>query len=120
MTAEVGQQFGPDRVEQPVGVKVGGERIDLGQGGLRAECEPGRDRPVEAHDRRGRAPGSSGDRPGGPRRRPVAARAQASEVLVTSTVQMLGLGSEVSFTGRDLHTLKGVPDRWQLFAVECT
>jgi class 3 adenylate cyclase len=50
----------------------------------------------------------------------VAALAQASEVLVTSTVQMLVLGSGISFADRGLHTLKGVPDRWQLYAVEHT
>ena len=48
----------------------------------------------------------------------VAALAQASEVLVTNTVQMLVLGSGISFADRGLHTLKGVPDEWQLFAVE--
>ncbi|HEY7430726.1 MAG TPA: adenylate/guanylate cyclase domain-containing protein [Streptosporangiaceae bacterium] len=50
----------------------------------------------------------------------VAALAQASEVLVTSTVQMLVLGSGIGFADRGLHTLKGVPDAWQLFAVERT
>jgi pimeloyl-ACP methyl ester carboxylesterase len=50
----------------------------------------------------------------------VAALAQASEVLVTSTVQMLVLGSGISFADRGLHELKGVPDEWQLFAVEHT
>jgi class 3 adenylate cyclase len=46
------------------------------------------------------------------------ALAQASEVLVTSTVQMLVLGSEISFADRGEHTLKGVPGRWHLFAVQ--
>ena len=50
----------------------------------------------------------------------VAALAQASEVLVTSTVQMLVLGSGISFADRGEHTLKGVPGQWQLFAVENT
>jgi class 3 adenylate cyclase len=50
----------------------------------------------------------------------VAALAQASEVLVTSTVRALVLGSGISFADRGLHELKGVPDRWQLFAVEHT
>lgn len=50
----------------------------------------------------------------------VAALAGASDVLVTSTVQMLVLGSGIAFTDRGNHTLKGVPDRWQLFAVEHT
>ena len=48
----------------------------------------------------------------------VAALAQASEVLVTGTVRMLVLGSGISFTDRGVHTLKGVADEWQLFAVE--
>ena len=50
----------------------------------------------------------------------VAALAQASEVLVTSTVQMLVLGSGIGFADRGPHRLKGVPDQWQLFAVEHT
>ena len=50
----------------------------------------------------------------------VAALAQASEVLVTNTVQMLVLGSGIGFADRGLHELKGVPDEWQLFAVEHT
>lgn len=50
----------------------------------------------------------------------VAALAQASEVLVTNTVQMLVLGSGIGFADRGRHRLKGVPDEWQLFAVEHT
>jgi class 3 adenylate cyclase len=46
------------------------------------------------------------------------ALAQASEVLVTSTVQMLVLGSGISFADRGEHDLKGIPGRWRLFAVE--
>src|SRR5262245_60266378 len=46
----------------------------------------------------------------------VAALAQASEVLVTSTVQMLVLGSGISFADRGEHALKGVPGQWHLFA----
>jgi class 3 adenylate cyclase len=48
----------------------------------------------------------------------VAALAGASEVLVTSTVQTLVLGSGIAFAGRGSHTLKGVPDQWRLFAAE--
>jgi class 3 adenylate cyclase len=48
----------------------------------------------------------------------VAALAQASEVLVTSTVQMLVLGSGITFADRGEHSLKGVPGKWHLFAVE--
>ena len=50
----------------------------------------------------------------------VAALAQASEVLVTSTVQMLVLGSGISFTDHGRHTLKGVPESWQLFSIRHT
>ena len=46
----------------------------------------------------------------------VAGLAQASEVLVTSTVQMLVLGSGISFADRGEHALKGVPGQWHLFA----
>jgi class 3 adenylate cyclase/alpha-beta hydrolase superfamily lysophospholipase len=48
----------------------------------------------------------------------VAALAGANEVLVTSTVRTLVLGSGITFADRGLHRLKGVPDQWQLFAVE--
>jgi class 3 adenylate cyclase len=48
----------------------------------------------------------------------VAALARASEVLVTSTVQTLVLGSGIGFADRGSHSLKGVPERWHLFAVE--
>ena len=46
------------------------------------------------------------------------ALAQAGEVLVTSTVQMLVLGSGIGFADRGEHTLKGVPGQWHLFAVQ--
>jgi class 3 adenylate cyclase len=48
----------------------------------------------------------------------VAALARSSEVLATSTVQMLVLGSGISFADRGRHRFKGVPGQWQLFAVE--
>jgi len=48
----------------------------------------------------------------------VAALARASEVLVTSTVQTLVLGSGIGFADRGSHSLKGVPERWHLFAVK--
>jgi class 3 adenylate cyclase len=50
----------------------------------------------------------------------VAALAQADEVLVTSTMQMLVLGSGISFADRGRHSLKGIPDQWRLFAVDHT
>jgi len=48
----------------------------------------------------------------------VAAHAGAGEVLVTSTVKTLVLGSGITFADRGLHVLKGIPGRWRLFAVE--
>ena len=47
----------------------------------------------------------------------VAALARPGEVLVTSTVKQLVPGSGINFAGRGAHTLKGVADQWQLFAV---
>jgi len=47
----------------------------------------------------------------------VAALAQPGEVLVTSTVTQLVLGSVIHFAARGAHTLKGIADQWQLFAV---
>ena len=47
----------------------------------------------------------------------VPALAGASEVLVTSVVQALVLDSGITFADRGVHSLKGVPDTWQLFAV---
>jgi pimeloyl-ACP methyl ester carboxylesterase len=47
----------------------------------------------------------------------VAAKAQPREVLVSSTVKDLVAGSEIQFEDRGEHELKGVPDRWRLFAV---
>ncbi|MGH2619456.1 MAG: adenylate/guanylate cyclase domain-containing protein [Anaerolineales bacterium] len=47
----------------------------------------------------------------------VAAAAQASEVLVSSTVNDLVAGSGIRFTERGIHVLKGVPGEWHLFSV---
>ena len=47
----------------------------------------------------------------------VAAQATPGEVLVTDVVRALVLGSGLSFTDRGVHSLKGVPGTWQLFAV---
>jgi class 3 adenylate cyclase len=46
----------------------------------------------------------------------VAARAEAGEVLVSSTVKDLVAGSGVDFEDRGVHELKGVPGTWSLFA----
>ncbi len=46
----------------------------------------------------------------------ISALAKSGEVLVSSTVKDLVAGSRVVFEDRGIHTLKGVPDEWQLFA----
>jgi len=48
----------------------------------------------------------------------VAARAAASEVLVSSTVKDLVAGSGIAFEDRGSHQLKGVPDEWHIFAAK--
>jgi class 3 adenylate cyclase len=48
----------------------------------------------------------------------VSARAEPQELLVSRTVKDLVAGSGLAFTDRGAHTLKGVPDTWQLYAVE--
>ncbi|HEX6009324.1 MAG TPA: adenylate/guanylate cyclase domain-containing protein, partial [Actinomycetota bacterium] len=48
----------------------------------------------------------------------AAALAAPGEVLVSRTVVDLVAGSGISFTDRGEHSLKGVPNVWQLFAVE--
>jgi class 3 adenylate cyclase len=48
----------------------------------------------------------------------VSALAGPGEVLVSSTVKDLVAGSGIAFADRGMHTLKGVPDEWRLFAVE--
>jgi hypothetical protein len=51
VAAEPGQQAGPQRVEQPVAVQLGSERLDLRQCGLRTLEVAGRHGPVEQHHR---------------------------------------------------------------------
>jgi pimeloyl-ACP methyl ester carboxylesterase len=46
----------------------------------------------------------------------IASLATAGEVLVSRTVRDLVAGSGLEFLGRGEHELKGVPDRWELFA----
>ena len=48
----------------------------------------------------------------------VSALAQADEVLVSSTVKDLVAGARLRFADRGMHSLKGVPGEWRLFAVE--
>jgi class 3 adenylate cyclase len=47
----------------------------------------------------------------------VSAKATAGEVLVSSTVKDLVVGSPLEFDERGEHVLKGVPGEWRLFAV---
>jgi class 3 adenylate cyclase len=44
-------------------------------------------------------------------------RAQPSEVLVSSTVKDLVVGSGIDFEERGAHELRGVPGEWQLYSV---
>jgi class 3 adenylate cyclase len=48
----------------------------------------------------------------------VASAAGPSEVLVSSTVKDLVVGSGLRFQDRGVHVLKGVPDEWRLFPLE--
>jgi class 3 adenylate cyclase len=48
----------------------------------------------------------------------VAAKAGASEVLVSSAVKDLMPESGINFMDRGAHKLKGVPDRWRLYLVD--
>jgi class 3 adenylate cyclase len=48
----------------------------------------------------------------------VAALAGPGQVLTSSTVKDLVVGSGIGFEPRGSHTLKGVPDDWLLFAVQ--
>jgi class 3 adenylate cyclase len=48
----------------------------------------------------------------------VQAHAQPDEVLASRTVADLVGGSGIPFADRGTHALKGVPNQWQLFAVE--
>ena len=47
----------------------------------------------------------------------VSALAGPNDVLVSSTLRDLVIGSGLEFEDRGAHTLKGVPGEWQLFAV---
>jgi class 3 adenylate cyclase len=46
----------------------------------------------------------------------VAAMAGPSEVLVSSTVKDLLVGSGIEFDDRGTHELRGLPDQWHLYA----
>ena len=47
----------------------------------------------------------------------VAAKAAPGDILVSNTVKDLVAGSGLSFESRGVHTLKGVPGDWPLYAV---
>ena len=46
----------------------------------------------------------------------VAALAESGEVLVSSTVRDLLIGSDFEFDDRGVHTLKGIPGEWRVYA----
>lgn len=48
----------------------------------------------------------------------VMAKAGADEVLVSSTVKDLVVGSGIKFKDRGAHRLRGVPEEWRLYRVE--
>ena len=48
----------------------------------------------------------------------VSAAAQPGEVLVSGTVRDLVAGSAISFADRGRHSLKGLPEPLQLYAVQ--
>jgi class 3 adenylate cyclase/pimeloyl-ACP methyl ester carboxylesterase len=50
----------------------------------------------------------------------VSAMAGPTDVLVSSTLRDLVIGSGLEFEDRGAHELKGVPGQWHLFAVACT
>jgi class 3 adenylate cyclase len=47
----------------------------------------------------------------------IAAMASPGEIVVSSTVRDLVAGSGLELVDRGLHQLKGVEERWRLFAV---
>ncbi len=47
----------------------------------------------------------------------ISGLADAGEVLVSRTVKDLVAGSGLAFTDRGSHSLKGIPDEWQVYAV---
>jgi class 3 adenylate cyclase len=48
----------------------------------------------------------------------VMAKAKADEVLASSTVKDLVVGSGLQFADRGMHTFKGVPGEWRVYALE--
>ena len=52
--------------------------------------------------------------------RRVCDEGDGGEVLVSETVRGLLVGSGIAFTDRGEHELRGVPDRWRLYAVDAS
>jgi class 3 adenylate cyclase len=50
----------------------------------------------------------------------VMALAEGGEILATRTVKDLVAGSGLEFESHGVHSLKGVPDEWQLYALDLT
>ena len=50
----------------------------------------------------------------------VTGLAKPQEVLVSGTVKDLVVGSELQFDDRGMHTLRGVPGEWRLYALRHT
>lgn len=48
----------------------------------------------------------------------VQALAESGEILVSRTVRDLMTGSGFTFSDRGVHSLKGVPEEWQVFALD--
>jgi class 3 adenylate cyclase len=48
----------------------------------------------------------------------VSALAEGNDVLVSSTLRDLVIGSGLEYEDRGVHQLKGVPGEWHLYAVE--
>ena len=48
----------------------------------------------------------------------VMTEAEPGEVLASSTVKDLVVGSGLRFSDRGVHSFKGVPDQWRLYALE--
>jgi class 3 adenylate cyclase len=48
----------------------------------------------------------------------VAASGSGGEIVVSSTVRDLVVGSGIAFQDRGEQSLKGVPDQWHLFTVD--
>jgi len=48
----------------------------------------------------------------------IAALAEPGEILVSSTVKDLVIGSGIPFEDRGLHDLKGISDQWRVFRAQ--